>query len=100
MILTVLVFIVLTISFIFYVSMSVTLVTVSFFKWFLSGLFYLVFPHSFIVLFGKYNYQRMQLKEAEKLNQKVTAEKSESDISHYITAENGQLVLQLNTHGK
>ncbi|ADR20461.1 hypothetical protein MATR_19190 [Marivirga tractuosa] len=99
LIFTVLVFIVLTIFFIFF-SINVTEHS----PWelfrtvFVKTLLFSAFPILFMVLFEQYNYQRKQLKEAEKLNQKVKAENGDLDVIHSVTAENGQLVLQLKTN--
>jgi len=55
------------------------------------------FPILFMVLIEQYNYNRKQLKEAIKLNKEVISEKLDRTDTHSIKAENGQVVLQLET---
>jgi ABC-type multidrug transport system fused ATPase/permease subunit len=99
LIFTVLVFIVLTIFFIFFGINVTEHGPWELFKMvFIKTLLFSAFPILFMVLFEQYNYQRKQLKEAEKLNQKVKAENGDLDVIHSIAAENGQLVLQLKTN--
>lgn len=65
---------------------------------FINTILFSAFPILIMVLFEQYNYQRKQLKEALDLSQKVSIENKGTDITHSITAENGQLVLQLKTN--